>query len=156
MLECDVKPEIEIYSPGHFWVVADLIERDLIRPPYWFQFVMGTQTEIYPTPANLLAMIHEMPAGSQFSVVGVGKFQWPLTTMSILLGGNVRVGLEDNLNERRGVRLLDNADAVRKIARIAGELGREIATPEQAREMLGLDAQPRRFDALAAPAAARG
>lgn len=155
MLDCDVKPEIEIYSPGHFWVVQDLIERELVKAPYWFQFVMGTQTEMYPTPANLLTMIHEMPAGSQFSVVGVGKFQWPLTTLSILLGGNVRVGLEDNMNERRGVRLADNADAVRKIVRIASELGREIATPAQAREMLGLSAEPRSFAALADPGAAR-
>ena len=152
MLACDVKPEIEIYSPGHFWVVMELIEQELLKPPLWFQFVMGTQTEMFPTPANLLAMIHEMPKGSQFSVVGVGKYQWPLTTMSILLGGNVRVGLEDNLNAGRGVRLRSNGDAVEKILRIASELGRDIATPTQTREMLGLPQEPRQFDAPLPPA----
>jgi 3-keto-5-aminohexanoate cleavage enzyme len=153
MLDLGVRPEIEIYSPGHFWVVMDLMERELIRPPYWFQFVLGTQTEIFPTPTNLLGMIREMPKGARFSVVGVGKYQWPLTTLSIILGGNVRVGLEDNLNERRGVRLQSNAEAVRKIVRIAGELGREVATPAQARELLGLPAKPRQYDFTLAAAA---
>jgi 3-keto-5-aminohexanoate cleavage enzyme len=146
MLELNVRPEIEIYSPGQFWVVLDLLERELLRPPLWVQFVLGTQTEIFPTPANLLAMIREMPKGAQFSVVGVGKYQWPLTTLSILLGGNVRVGLEDNLNERRGVRLESNAAAVRKIVRIAAELGREVASPALARKLLGLQAEPRSYD----------
>ena len=123
----------------------DLMEQELVKPLYWFQFVLGTQTEIFPTPANLLALIREMPKGAQFSVVGVGKYQWPLTTLSILLGGNVRVGLEDNLNERRGVRLESNAHAVQKIVHLAGELGRDIATPAQARELLGLPAEPRQY-----------
>lgn len=146
MRELGVKPEIEIYSPGHFWVVKDLMEQGLLEGPQWFQFVLGTQTEIFPSPANLLTMIREMPKGGQFSVVGVGKYQWPLTTLSIILGGNARVGLEDNLNERRGVRLRSNAEAVEKIVRIAREMGRDVATPAQARELLGLPAKPRDYD----------
>jgi 3-keto-5-aminohexanoate cleavage enzyme len=77
-----------------------------------------------------------------FTVAGVGKFQWPMVTMGIILGGNVRVGLEDNLYERRGRKLAGNGEAVEKVVRLAAEFGRQIATPAQARQMLGLSATP--------------
>jgi 3-keto-5-aminohexanoate cleavage enzyme len=142
MLEKGIKPELEVYQPGQFGVTIGLAERGLIKPPYAHQLVMGVQTGIYPTPWNVLNMLQELPPDSMFTVAAIGKFQLPLTTMSILLGGNVRVGLEDNLYERRGRKLKSSAEAVEKIVRIAGEFGREIATPAQAREMLGLSATP--------------
>jgi 3-keto-5-aminohexanoate cleavage enzyme len=87
-------------------------------------------------------MIRELPADSLFSVIGLGKFQWPLVTMGIIMGGNVRVGLEDNLYLNRGEKLRGNGAAVEKVVRIAAEFGREIATPAQARAMVGLSAVP--------------
>jgi 3-keto-5-aminohexanoate cleavage enzyme len=142
MLEKNIKPELEIYQPGQYWVSRGLAERGLIKPPYAHQFVMGVQTAAYPTPWNVLNMLQELPPDSVFTVAGVGKFQWPLVTMGIVLGGNVRVGLEDNLYERRGRKLKGNGEAVEKVVRLAAEFGREIATPAQAREMLGLSATP--------------
>jgi 3-keto-5-aminohexanoate cleavage enzyme len=142
MLVKGIKPELEIYQPGQFWVSRGLAERGLIKPPYSHQFVMGVQTAMYATPWNVLNMLQELPADSVFTVAAIGKFQWPLITMGIILGGNVRVGLEDNLYERRGRRLEGNGEAVEKVVRLAKEFGREIATPAQARDMLGLSATP--------------
>ena len=103
---------------------------------------MGVQTAMYPTPWNVLALIQELPSESLFTVAAIGKYQWPLVTLGMLLGGHVRVGLEDNLYERRGRKLAGNGEAVEKVVRLAGEFGRPIATPAQAREMLGLSATP--------------
>ena len=145
MLEKGIKPELEVYQPGQYWVSRGLAERGLIKAPYAHQFVMGVQTAAYATPWNLLAMLRELPPDSLFTVAAIGKFQWPLVTMGIILGGNVRVGLEDNLYERRGRKLTGNGEAVEKVVRLAKEFGREIATPAQAREMLGLSATPSRY-----------
>jgi 3-keto-5-aminohexanoate cleavage enzyme len=142
MLEKGVKPELEIYQPGQYWVSRGLAEHGLIEPPYSYQFVLGVQTAAFPTPWNVLNLLQELPPDSLFTVAGVGRFQWPMVTLGIILGGNVRVGLEDNLYERRGRRLAGNGEAVEKVVRLAEELGREIATPAQARQMLGLSATP--------------
>jgi 3-keto-5-aminohexanoate cleavage enzyme len=142
MLEKGIKPELEIYQPGQYWVSRGLAERGLIKPPYSHQFVMGVQTAMYPTPWNVLAMLRELPADSLFTVAGIGKYQWSLAAMGMILGGNVRVGLEDNLYLKRGQKLKGNGEAVEKVVRLAAEFGREIATPAQTREMFGLSATP--------------
>jgi 3-keto-5-aminohexanoate cleavage enzyme len=141
-----IKPELELYQPGEYWVSRDLIARGLIDPPYVHQFVMGYQTSMFPTPENVCRLIDELPTGSIFFVCGIGAFQLPLTTLSILMGGHVRVGLEDNVYYRRGLKFRSNGEAVERTVRIARELNREIATPAQARAMLGLSAEPRRYE----------
>ena len=145
MLEKGVKPELEIYHGGQYWVSRGLIDRELIKPPFVHQFVMGVQTCSYPTPWNVMEMLRELPGQSLFTVAGIGKFQWPLITLGIILGGDVRVGLEDNLYVARGQKLRGNGEAVEKVVRLAHELGREIATPAQAREMYGLSATPSKY-----------
>ncbi len=145
MKQRSIKPEMEVYHPGQYWVSRNLIEAGLVDPPYLHQFVMGYQTSIYPTPANLLQLLRELPADSVFSVLGIGPFQLPMNTMSLLHGGHVRVGLEDNLYYRRGQKLKGNGEAVERAVRIATELGREIATPAQARSILGLPSTPRQY-----------
>lgn len=142
MLDMGIKPELEIYHPGHYWTVNYLIKKELIKPPYYIQFVMGAQTSSYPTPQNLLVLLGELPKDSFFSTIGIGKYQWALTTLSVIMGGHVRVGLEDNINLKRGQKLASNGEAVEKIVRIAEDLGRTIATPTQAREMLGISPNP--------------
>ncbi|MFA5786202.1 MAG: 3-keto-5-aminohexanoate cleavage protein [Actinomycetota bacterium] len=142
----EVKPEMEIYHPGQYWVARDLMAGDLVNPPYVFQMVMGYQTSIYPTPQNLLAMVRELPAGSVFFAFGIGHFQLPMTTLAMLVGGHVRVGLEDNLYHSKGRKFAGNGEAVERAARIARELNREVATPAQAREILGLSPAPRAYD----------
>jgi 3-keto-5-aminohexanoate cleavage enzyme len=145
MQERNVRPELEIYHPGGHWVIADLIRQELIKPPYLIQTVMGVQTTSYPTPEYLLNLLADLPDQTVWLCSGVGVHQLNIVTMAVLMGGHARVGLEDNVYERRGKLLQSNAAAVERIARIARDLNRDIATAAQARAMLGLPATPSRY-----------
>ncbi|MHB8780232.1 MAG: beta-keto acid cleavage family enzyme [Candidatus Geothermincolia bacterium] len=142
MREKGIKPEMEVYHPGMYWVFNDLVTQGLLEPPYDFQFVMGFQTSSFPTPANLLGLVNELPPESLWFAIGVGPYQLPMNVMAVMLGGHVRVGMEDNLYFRRGQKVKGNGELVARIARIAREMNREVATPAQAREMLGLSGTP--------------
>lgn len=142
MKQRGVKPELEAYHPGCQWVLQDLIAQKLIEPPYWVQTVMNYQTSSYPTVDNVMHMIREFPPGTLWLCSGIGPFQLPMTALATLLGGHVRVGLEDNVYYRRGEKAESNAQMVERTARIAHELNREVATPAQARQMLGLSPKP--------------
>jgi 3-keto-5-aminohexanoate cleavage enzyme len=142
MKQRGIKPELELYNPGMYWVVRDLLESGLIDNPPLVQFVLGTMTGSHATPWTLISLLQELPAGCLFEVAAIGPYQLPLTTMAIMLGGHVRVGMEDNLYLRKGQRLHSNAEAVARVVRIANELNRPIATPAQAREILGLAQVP--------------
>ncbi len=137
-----VKPELETYHTGGGWVIRDLIAQQLIEPPYWIQTVMGYQTSSLPTVDNVLQLVRELPDGSLWLCSGLGVHQLPMTTLAMLLGGHVRVGLEDNVYYRRGELAASNAQLVSRAVRLAHELGREVATPRQARAMLGLPPAP--------------
>lgn len=145
MVENDIKPEMEMFNPGQYWVSRELIQEGLIKPPYLFQFVMGVQTSIFPTPWNVITMARELPEQSILCVAGIGMFQWQMVTLGMMLGGHIRVGFEDNLYLKRGQKLKSNAEAVEKAVRIAHELNRPIATPAQARELLGISKIPRSY-----------
>jgi 3-keto-5-aminohexanoate cleavage enzyme len=132
---------METYHSGGAWVMRDLIERKLVEPPYLIQTVMGAQTASYPTPDHVLQLLRELPDQSVWLCSGIGPFQLPLTTLSLLMGGHARVGLEDNLYYSRGRKFVDNAEAVRRVVRIAGELNRKVATPAETRTLLGLPAK---------------
>ena len=136
-----IKPEIETYHSGGAWVIRDLIDRGLVRPPYLIQTVMGAQTASYPTPEHVIQLLRELPPETVWLCSGIGPFQLPLTTFALLMGGHARVGLEDNLYFSRGRKFVDNAEAVKRVVRIATELNRSIATPAQTRQMLGLAAR---------------
>jgi 3-keto-5-aminohexanoate cleavage enzyme len=135
-----IKPELETYHPGGAWVIRDLIRQGLIEKPYWVQTVMGYQTSSYPTVQHVLDMLRDFPDDTSWLCSGIGPFQLPMTTFALLLGGHVRVGLEDNVYYRRGELARSNAQLVERTARLARELGREVATPQQARQILGLSA----------------
>lgn len=137
-----IKPELELYHPGCAWVVNYLIEHDLIQRPYWMQTVMGYQTGSYPTVENIIQMLKEFPDEALWLCSAIGPFQLPLTTLATLMGGHVRVGLEDNVYYARGKKAKSNAELVQRAVRIAHELNRPVATTAQARSMLGLRAQP--------------
>ncbi len=138
MQQRGIKPEIETYHSGGAWVIRDLIDRQLLQPPYLIQTVMGTQTASYPTPEHVIQLLRELPEETVWLCSGIGPFQLPLTTFALLMGGHARVGLEDNLYFSRGRKFVDNAEAVKRVVRIAHELNRAIATPAQTRQMLGL------------------
>ncbi len=133
-----IKPELEYYHSGCAWVVDYLIEEKLVDAPYWIQTVMGYQTSSWPTPDNLLQLLRDFPNDTLWLCSGIGSAQLPMTTLSMLLGGHVRVGLEDNVYYRRAEKARSNAQLVERAVRLIHELNREVATPLQAREMLGL------------------
>lgn len=141
MQERGIKPEWEVMSHAHIVREATrLIEAGYDQPPYYVNIVMGImafQSALPFTPRNLTTMVDLLPKNSVFCVSGVGPAQLPATTMSILLGGHVRVGLEDNLYYGPGS-LTTNEALVERTVRLIRELGHEPATPAEAREMLGL------------------
>jgi uncharacterized protein (DUF849 family) len=134
--------EFECYDVGHLYMLRHFMDRGLVRAPVFIQFVFGVLGGIGPDPENLthMKLIADKLFGSDyaFSVLAAGRHQMPLVTMSAAMGGHVRVGLEDSLTIARGTLARSNAEQVAKIRRIVEDLGRETATPAEAREMLGL------------------
>lgn len=138
-----IKPEIEIYNDGQMDDLYYLIEQGVLSKPYYISFVtnmhkVGSGFMRY-SPKHLIHLKDLLPPDSLFSVLGVGyPVEFEATTLSILLGGNVRVGFEDNIYIEKGKLAKSNAELVKKIVRIARELGREIASPNEARQALGI------------------
>jgi len=134
--------EFECYDVGHIQTLAFYLREGLIREPLFVQFVLGVLGGIDAAPENLMHMkaTADRLLGSnyRFSVLCAGRLQMPLATLGAILGGNVRVGLEDSLLIGRGQLATSNAEQVGKIRRVLEELGYEIATPDEARAMLGL------------------
>ena len=137
MVERDIKPEMEVFNDGHLNEVCGLLERRGVAEPAYATLIFGGGTLTRPRPRNLLNAVDNLPDGALFNTLGFGRHQLPLTTMGLLLGGHVRVGLEDNIYYRDG-ELATNARLVERTARLAGELGRPVATPAEAREILGI------------------
>lgn len=139
MKELNIKPEMECYSPSMYTDVKNLIEKGLVKKPYYCNMVLGMkyQGAVDATPEYLMFMQQMLPEDTLFNVSAVGTAQLPITTMAMVLGGAVRVGLEDNIFYRRG-ELATNAQLVARAVRIARELNLEPATPDEARQILGL------------------
>jgi 3-keto-5-aminohexanoate cleavage enzyme len=140
--EKGIKPEVEIYNNSDMDDLEYLIEKDVLTKPYYVSFVLGmhrvnNQASRY-SPRHLMHLVDLLPPESLFSVLGIGAVEFDATTQSILLGGNVRVGFEDNIYIEKGKLAKNNAESVSKIVRIARDLGREIASPGEVREMLGI------------------
>jgi len=143
MKEKNILPEFEAYDVGHLYNLKFLEKDGLAKPPYWIQFVLGVLGGAAANPETLIMM--RQTADSLFgrenyrwSVIGVGyPSEFHMAAMGVILGGHVRVGLEDNIFVRRRV-LATNVDLVEKAKRIAAEFERELATPDEAREILGL------------------
>lgn len=144
ILQHNVKPEMEIYHHGMLSEVRNLIANNLVRKPYYVNFVLGMayQGAAEATPENLFTLKQLLPADTIFNVCAIGAAQLRLTTLSMLLGGMVRVGMEDNIYYSKGVLAKSNAQLVERTARIARESGLEIASLDEAREILGLTRQP--------------
>ncbi len=136
-----VRPEIECFEPGHVWNALRLIDEGLLEPPFWFQFVLGVRGGSPPTVKQLLHLVEMLPSGALWSVCGIGRAQLPLALAAIAMGGHVRTGLEDNLWYRKG-EPATNPQLVSRLARIAAEAGRPLATPTQVRAALGLPPAP--------------
>ena len=140
MLEREVKPEMEVYSHAMMRDVENLVQKELVKKPYYINFVLGMthQSALAATVKDLISVNEYLIPDAIFLVSAIGPAQLPLTTMSVLLGGHVRVGMEDNIYYAKGVLAESNAQLVARSIRIIKELGYEIATPNEAREILGL------------------
>lgn len=133
-----VKPELEIFDLGMIVTCLRMKSQGKLTQPLHFQFVLGTPWGAPATPESLLHLHQHLPSDATWSVIGIGKGHLPMSMMALIMGGHIRVGLEDNIYYSRGVLAKTNAQFVERIVRIAGEYGREVATPDEARQILNL------------------
>ena len=138
MKNSGVKPEMECFDSGHIGNSFPLIHMGLLEPPYQFSLIMGVLGGIPPTGENLDHQVRLLPPHSDWEVIGISQDQWRMVATAIALGGNVRVGLEDNFYISSGVMATSNGELVEKAARMIRDQGREVATIEECRERLGL------------------
>jgi 3-keto-5-aminohexanoate cleavage enzyme len=138
MRDVGVKPELEIFDMGMMVTCVRMREEGYLIDPLHFQFVLGTPWGIPATPKSLLLLLDYLPERSTWSVIGIGRAHLPMSVMGLILGGHIRVGMEDNVYYRRGELAKTNAQFVERIVRITKEYGREVATPEDARRILRL------------------
>jgi len=138
MLELGVKPEVEVFDKGMIDMAFRLCKQGFIASPMHFNFVMGVNGGITATPRDFTFLRDSIPANSTFTVSGIGRAQFPMAVMGIISGGHVRVGFEDNIYLAKGILAKSNGELVEKAVRLSHELGREIASPAEARRTLGL------------------
>lgn len=132
-----VKPEIEVFAPGDILLANQMLEEGLFDAPPSYQIVMGTRWGLPATTETLLYMKSLLPANAVWAAFGIARMQMPIVAQAALLGGNVRVGLEDNLYLSRGV-FASNGELVARAKTIVESLGYQVATPDEAREILHL------------------
>jgi 3-keto-5-aminohexanoate cleavage enzyme len=144
MKEAQVRPEMECFDAGHIGNTRPLIDMGVLDAPYQFSLIMGVLGGIPGTTRHLVDQVDSLPQGSHWQVIGIGLNQWPLVAAAIAMGGNVRVGLEDNFYLEQGKMAKSNGDLVEKASRLAHDLGREVATIAEARAQLALSPSPRR------------
>ena len=139
MIENHIKPEYECFEIGHLDTILNMAKKGLVPgAPMQFNFVLGVSGCTPATVGNLDYLVKQIPAGSTWTVTGVGRGAWPMVAAGIVMGGNVRVGFEDNIYLEKGHKAASNGELVEKVVRLAKELGREIATPDEARKILSL------------------
>jgi uncharacterized protein (DUF849 family) len=137
---CGVKPEIEAFELGHIWLAKQLIKEGIIDEPPLFQLCLGIPWGAEANAQTLLAMRDMLPEGANWAAFGIARTQFPMVAQAMLLGGHVRVGLEDNLYLERGV-FASNGQLVEKAVKIVETLGARVLSPQEAREKFGLKKQ---------------
>jgi uncharacterized protein (DUF849 family) len=142
MKEIGVKPEHECFDSGHVANLDPLVDMGLLAPPLQISLVMGVTGGIRPTPRNVNLMSDQIPGGpegpNQWQVIGISRDQWKLLAASLVLGGNVRAGVEDNLYLPNGEMCRSNGDLIAKARQMAEDIGRRPASVAEARELLGV------------------
>ena len=133
-----VKPEFELFDLAHVYRARQLHEQYLFPGPFYGQFVLGVRGGCPAEPRHLQHLVDTLPPGAEWSVAAVGAAQLPSNLLGLILGGHIRTGLEDNVYLRKGVLAAGNVELVERLVRLTRELGLEVATPEEARERLGL------------------
>ena len=133
-----VKPELEVFDVGHIEIAGHLLKTGKVKRPPLFQLCMGIRWGIPATSANMVAMVERLPADSIWTGFGIAASAFPMLAQSILLGGNVRIGLEDTLFVAKGKRASSNKELVQRGSEIIKTLDKELATPDEARALLHL------------------
>jgi uncharacterized protein (DUF849 family) len=147
MNEGGVKPELEVFDNGHIGNTRPLLDQGILKVPLDFSLVMGVLGGIPSTTKALLFQAESLPPGSTWKLVGISQDQWPLAAATLSIGGNVRVGLEDNFYLPNGEMAKGSSYLVAKAAEMCGDARREVATITEARQMLGLSPTPRQVPA---------
>lgn len=138
MLERGVKPEFEIFEAGMIDNALCLVREGLVKPPFHFNFVLGVPGALAGSVRNLSFLVDSIPRDATWTVSGIGRHETPLAMAALAMGGHVRVGFEDNIYFHRRELAKSNAQLVERVVRIATEMGRQVASPDEAREILGL------------------
>ncbi|MFO7543723.1 MAG: 3-keto-5-aminohexanoate cleavage protein [Thiobacillus sp.] len=140
MRECGVKPELEVFDLGMIHYAKVLIRKGLIDPPYYFNFILGNIATAQTDLLHLAVLLRELPPDSVWALGGIGRYQQTANNLAAVMADGARTGLEDNLwlDEAR-TQLATNAQLIRRVAEVARAAGREIATPEETRQRLGMD-----------------
>jgi 3-keto-5-aminohexanoate cleavage enzyme len=138
MIERGIKPELEVFDKSMIDMALRLANKGFINPPFHFDFVMGVNGGIDGTLRDFTFLRGSIPESATYTVAGIGRYEFPLAAAAIIDGGHVRVGFEDNVFLSKGVLAKSNGELVAKVVRLAKELGREIANPQEARKILGL------------------
>lgn len=138
MIERGIKPELEVFDKSMIDMALRLQKKGFIKTPMHFDFVMGVNGGISGELRDFIFLKGSIPTDATYTVAGVGRFEFPLAAAAIIDGGHVRVGFEDNVFISKGVVAKSNGELVQKVVRFAKEFGREIATPAEARQILGL------------------
>ncbi|MEM8985396.1 MAG: 3-keto-5-aminohexanoate cleavage protein [Pseudomonadota bacterium] len=133
----NIKPELEVFGPGDLELVKDMIDSGIIDAPPYIQFVLGVKWGMPWNIETIMYMKSQLPEGAEWGMLGIGRRQMPTVALSAILGGNVRVGLEDNLYLEKGV-FATNGQLVERACSIVTSIGRRVATPDEAREILNL------------------
>lgn len=138
MNEAGVKPELECFDSGHTQGIAPLLDMGILKPPLQFSFIVNVLGGIPPLVESLQLQTKIMPAGSEWEVIGISRCQWKMLAAALVLGGNIRAGLEDNLYLPSGEMARSNGELVEVAARMTRDVGRKVATVDEARQILGL------------------
>lgn len=138
MQENNIKPEIEIFDAGMVYNAIYYMKKGILKPPLHFQFVLGAAGGMDATVENLVFLKNLIPEGSTWGALGIGKGHLPILYTALALGGHVRVGMEDNILYAKGVLAKSNVEFVERTKRTAAEMNKQIATPDEARAILGL------------------
>ena len=135
-------PEMEIFDLGMVDYAHFLIRKGFIEPPFYANILLGSLGTLSATPDNLCAVVRALPAGTTWAATGIGRFQFFVNSLAVTMGGHVRVGLEDAIYlDWDSKRCVSNAELIERVVRLARAAGREVATAEQAREIIGIPAQ---------------
>lgn len=138
MREAGIKPEMECFDTGHIGSIAPLVDMGLVGPPFLVSLIVGVVGGIPATVDNLLHQVSQLPPDTEWQVVGISLDQWRMLAAAVAIGGNVRVGLEDNFYLSAGQMARSNGELVEKAVRMVRDQGREVATVEQCRARLGV------------------